>query len=154
MFAQRSRVRRLAAYMLLVWVMALSAGVVNACVIEPDLHHATQLAGESSAGHGEALVHDQVEQDGHPTDSSAHEHSNPGSAPSQCIKFCDDESTSVPSGRVQSEPMDPVHWLMLTTAIPASAPVGNELVAWVMSPSAWVPHRQGPILYAFLRLAL
>ena len=40
----RSRLRRLAAFVLLLWLFGLTSGVVNACVVASGLRHAAHAA--------------------------------------------------------------------------------------------------------------
>lgn len=83
---RRLTVRRLAAHVLLVWLFALTSGVVNACVIVPGAHGPVDVAGH--AGHP-ALPHDA---------GCGHAH-DPGDGrdapPPACAKFCADGSSSV-----------------------------------------------------------
>ena len=86
-FSDTRRNRKTALIMLLLWLFAISSGIVNACVLEP---HGTDayLAGvqpsthatPAAAGHAEALVG----HDGPFDDSSA-----------QCLKVCDDSSQAL-----------------------------------------------------------
>jgi hypothetical protein len=84
---------------------------------------------------------------------SSHEHQAPDAALPPCAKFCDDETTSTPTARVQLEPTDPVHWLALITVIRLPETVQAQAES-SLPPDARVPHLQGSILYTFLHLAL
>ena len=86
-FSDTRRNRKTALIMLLLWLFAISSGIVNACVLEPhgtDAYFAgvqpSTLATPAVAGHAEALV-------GHngPFDNSR--------AP--CLKVCDDSSQAL-----------------------------------------------------------
>ena len=48
MFGQRRRLRHLAAQVLLMWLFALGASIVNACALEPELRHAVTAASHVS----------------------------------------------------------------------------------------------------------
>lgn len=145
-FGQRKRLRRLAAQVLLAWLFALTSSVVNACVIEPDLRHEAVSSLQSSHGAAPSPGHLHTEQaPGH-----AHPDSHADKAP--CAKFCDDESTSVPTIRQLVNPLGTV-WL----APPPNA--GLPVQSALESVGAFRVERGSqrariPILFAFLRLTL
>jgi hypothetical protein len=71
----RRRLRRTARATLMAWLFALTAGVVNACVLVPvePVEHAVGKVSVAHHGHG------------HEDDSGK----------ASCLKFCDDESSAI-----------------------------------------------------------
>jgi len=100
MFGQRNLRRRLAAQMLLVWLFALTTGIVNACVIGPELRQAAQSAAHELRGGGRAHPHEQTNPQAHPqvlgmaSQANGHPPQQVDNAP--CAKFCAGESVSAP----------------------------------------------------------
>jgi hypothetical protein len=98
----RRQLRRTAFATLVVWLFALTAGAVNACVLMPErvavqVSHADILAHEpgvdtlSGTDHESSHEHDQsVDQHGHGHDSGK----------GSCQKFCDDESSAIAKARL------------------------------------------------------
>jgi hypothetical protein len=143
MFSQRHRLRHVAAQWLLAWLLALAAGFVNACVLEPAARHGIASTGQDQ--HATATLHDgQEEPHGHPSH-------DPGKAP--CAKFCDEPTVSAQLFKQQTDPLTGT-WL-------ATAPIHAPFVE-TMPPQAVVAldtRRDSrpptiPILIAFLRLTL
>jgi hypothetical protein len=137
MFGQRKRLRRLAGQMLLVWLFALGAGIVNACVLEPEPHdHVVRAASPHDQGHG------------------AHGHRHPASSAAvpACVKFCTDGSTGpavvklpvkLPNVTALAPP------LALAPAVQAAlGPAGIVHAGYAQLPA------RIPISIAYLRLAL
>ena len=82
------RLRRTAGVTLVVWLLALAAGVVNACALGP--------AGPERVGlHAEVPSHEQHRDDG---ERPGHHHGS-DSGQKSCLKFCDDESSSVTTAK-------------------------------------------------------
>lgn len=138
MFGRRKQLRTLAAYMLLVWVLALATGVVNACVVELS----AAVSGVSPMrGHH----HDP---DGTPPD----QHQPPSSEKVACIKFCGDEASGVPTAKL---PFDagsfPGLALLPTLSMPTSA---DEAWLLVVRADSGPPLERVPIPIAFCRLTL
>jgi hypothetical protein len=77
----RSRLRRLAAYVLLVWLFGLASGIVNACVLGSELRHAPHAAMHQVDGDEHALADHSA--GGH----AAHEHQSNQKPP--CERLCD-----------------------------------------------------------------
>ena len=78
----RSRLRRLAACVLLLWVFGLASGIANACVLGSDSHHASHAAAGAVHVHHDGMAMDHM--DGH----AAHEHpADHGKPP--CEQLCD-----------------------------------------------------------------
>jgi len=132
MFGQRKRLSRLAAHVLLVWLFALTMGIVNACVLEPETHHGAA-----------AVTHH----------ASAHTHHGSAHADKAiCIKFCDEPSMGAQILKQQFDPFDGT-WLV---PAPAGLPVISTTVhvadAFHAAHELWRPAI--PIPIAFLRLTL
>ena len=92
-FSDTRRNRKTALIMLLLWLFAISSGIVNACVLEPhgtDVYVAgvqpSTYAPPAVAGHAEALVGHNGH-DGH--DGQFDNSSTP------CLKVCDDSSQAL-----------------------------------------------------------
>lgn len=98
---QRRHLRRTAALTLMAWVLALLAGLVNACQVQP---HGSGTQAPVAAARGVAAergkyatqvpYRDRVDQDA----AGEHGGPSPDTGKSDCLKFCDDESSSLPSG--------------------------------------------------------
>lgn len=146
MFGQRKRLRRLAAHMLLVWLFALASGIVNACVVEPELRHAALAAAQDHHAAAQANQHDPA------MAAAAHEHQAPHAAKYPCAKLCDVESVSAPTVKPQADPLNAA-WL-------APLLVRSLVVHTALVPAGVFDSRHGqlpariPISIAFLRLTL
>ena len=146
MFGQRKLLRRSAAQMLLVWLFALTTGIVNACVIEPESRPAalSTLHEHRSGTHMHSLAHDMI--------AVAHEHPSPQADNPLCAKFCADDSVSAPILKQQSDTPRTV-WL-------AAPPTGSLAVQAALEPvrghdAERAPkHARVPIPIAFVRLTL
>lgn len=130
--SHRNQLRRWAARMLLVWLFGVVVGVANACVLAPELEHASHPAvaehNSSDSRHG-------------PGDKA------PGA---NCQAFCDLSSSAVPS---QSVAVDQVALAAIavgfaTVAVPVAQPLRLQRVTPAHRNSA------PPIPIAFLHLAL
>jgi len=145
MFGQRKRLRALAARMLLVWLFALTAGIVNACVVEPGSGHAMpSMAGEH---HHSGMSPDQGDAHG-----QAHHQRAPGLDKGSCLKFCSDEASSVVSTQ---QPLDPGLVLGLGV-LPAPVLWADRDGDGIRSARADArpPPERVPIQIAFVRLTL
>ena len=146
MFGQRKLLRRLAAQMLLVWLFALTTGIDNACVIEPELRHAalSTLHEHRGGTHLRSHAHDKI--------TLAHQHPSPQADIPPCAKFCADDSVSAPILKQQSDP-PPTVWL---AAPPTVSLAGQAALAPVRVHAAEraPEHTRVPIPIAFLRLTL
>jgi hypothetical protein len=140
MLAQSQRLRRLAVYVLLLWLSVLAAGVVHACVVQTQLQHAVQSVAEGQSGETDA---------GDVDCHRAHE-STAGHPP--CERLCDGPS-AVP--QAEKQPVNPFggFWLV-------SAPIPSFMFQSVPQHSRTIPSAHDrwrtaiPISIAFLRLAL
>lgn len=127
--------------MLVIWVFALAAGVVNACALTP--------AGLEERGgmHADATVpashRDKGEQVGH------HGHQR-DSGKDSCLRFCDDESSAITKVKL---PVVDLGLTLLTAAEPWSSVVAAIVADLAQSPER--PASQGPpLVIRFLRLTL
>jgi hypothetical protein len=105
--------------MLLAWLLALTTGVINACVLNIPSAATHRSFAESEAGHFSRVVADTEHHNGWLF--AHHEHEQNG-AKDSCLKFCDDESSALSKGST-SPTLDP----------------GAALVAAVHFPGAVVP---------------
>ena len=128
------------------WLLALGAGIVNACALEPELRHPAITAAHDQH-HSGSGNHDH---DSHR--SGGHDHPSPHADNAPCAKFCDEPSTGAQTLEPQ---IDPFH------AIGLAAPPVNSLTLHATTPlaSSFAAHRELwrpaiPIPIAFLRLAL
>lgn len=171
MFAQRSRLRRFATQLLLVWLFAFGVGLAQACEMRPLLATvsgaasgvqahgghaaAAALAGdhdvsdaEDAGGPGGAdgLADGLVDHGCCPADGAG------GSANASCAKFCADESHTLPSAKQGQDPapvldVAPVATLALSVAVVEHSQADG--------PEAAVPPPDAtPVAIAFLRLTL
>jgi hypothetical protein len=150
MFAQRSRLRRFATQLLLVWLFAFGVGLVHACEMRPLLQAVAGAATGGQAQGDPALQPDAA-------DAVADHGCCPGGdadgpANASCAKFCADESNTLPCAKQGHDPapmldVAPVATLALSVAVVehsrAEAP---EAVAPPPDPT--------PVAIAFLRLTL
>ena len=149
-FAHPKQLRRMAARMLLAWLFALAAGIVNACVVEPGGHqHALSTAshgpGLQGEHHGPAAA--AASQDADSDDGSV-----ASKAKANCVKFCGDQATGVP---IVKPPTDPSAGtcIALPSAFQAEATLRDPRAEFG-APESPPPHGRIPILIAFRRLAL
>lgn len=143
---RRKQIRRIAAHMLLVWLFALGVGIVNACVLGPELVRSVTSAALDA--HGAGAAHES--HGGHASGTHGHPSPHDGTAP--CAKFCDQLSVGAQADRQQLDPFNAA-WLgpipSGSIAIGAAALV---LSAQSIDPIRWRPAI--PIAIAFLRLTL
>lgn len=149
----RRQLRRTAWATLVVWMLAMAAGVVNACALTPSgseeratvqggivVHEAHVVAPSSSAIESHHL---QSETGGH------HDHGQ-DSGKGSCLKFCDDESSAIAKVKL---PVVDLSATLLTAAAPWSAFVAVGGAAFRQSLQR--PGSQGPpLVIRFLRLTL
>lgn len=140
MFTQHARIRRLAARVLLVWLFALATGVVNACVVAHGLRDAPAHEPHAAAA-GSPMPHEH---------GCANCDDEGGTGPSACAKFCDNESSSVPSAQSVFNPWLGIDIAPVPTMALAAAPAGFGLE--VRPESAGPPATPVPVPIAYLRL--
>jgi hypothetical protein len=134
--------------MLAAWMFALTAGVINACVlnlpsaatpgsfVQSQVAHLSWAAADTEHDNGGPLTHDEHKQNG---------------ANDSCLKFCDDESSALFKGNTSST-FDPGAALVATVQLPgAVVPIAH--VGTGRSPQQ--PTAQGPpLVIRLLRLTL
>ena len=101
MFSRPQRLRRLALQVLLVWLFALGAGIVNACVVQVQLREAahavrrmTTRAWEPPSTRAPVVA----------ADPSSHEHEADSSQP-PCKRLCDGPSAAPQTEKQPSNPL-------------------------------------------------
>ena len=126
---------------LLAWSLALLAGMVNACQIQPH-----------GAGLAAPVASTQWPHVGYGRDDGHAEHDAPTSDPGKagCFKFCDDESSTVAKGTTAQPDlpgaalMSSLHWRSATSAATAAT--------W--RPVERPASRGPPLVIRFLRLTI
>lgn len=136
----RTQLRRLAAYVLLVWLFGLGSGIVNACVVKSQLRDVAQVTLHS--GHDHAAMDSSAA--GHDPDS---EHAKP-----PCERLCDGPPAAP---QADHQPANPLSGLWLAAApLPFSqfqtlANLSESRTGTAVRARAGIP-----ISIAFLRLTL
>lgn len=142
-FSDVRRKRNTALVMLLLWLFAVSSGIVNACVLE--LHgHEAHLVGDQPSAHAAAAMA------GHPETHDGHE-VPVDSSKAPCSKVCDDGSQTL----IKQQPpidltdrgaalTDSVYWT-------AAARVVAQHRPWDKTPTAT---SEPPVRLRYSRLAL
>ena len=145
--AHSRRQRHTVWVMLLVWLLALTTGVINACVLNIPTAVTRESLAESDAVHAWRAVVETQHHDGWLT---LHKHEQ-GGVHDSCLKFCDDESSALSKGNTSSA-LDPgaamVTTMQLLRTLVPSADIGT-------GPAPRPPTAQGPpLVIRFLRLTL
>lgn len=117
--AHSHRQRHTVWVMLFAWLLALTTGVINACVLNIPSTATRGMSPGSQAAHFSRVVADIEHHDG---GLFAHHQHELNGANDNCLKFCDDESSALSKGSTSST-LDP----------------GAALVAAVQFPGAVVP---------------
>jgi hypothetical protein len=138
----RSRLRRLAAYVLLVWLFGLASGIVNACVLGSELRHAPHAAMHQMGDDGAMADHGTG---GHGT----HQHQSGQKPP--CERLCD-----APAARAADKDLGSVlagFWLA-PAPLPSVhvRPAANARESFDPAQSPW--HVPVPLPIAYQRLTL
>lgn len=139
----RSRLRRLAAFVLLLWLFGLTSSVVNACVVASGLRHAVHAAAAEA-------VHDHA---GHRADGAAaqapqHEHHEQP----PCERLCDEPVAPAQADKQQASTLS---GFWLAAALPTSLPAWQAVARKAPRPPAEPAFRAAlPIPIVYLRLAL
>lgn len=133
---------------LLVWLLALTTGVINACALNIPTVVTRESRAESLAVHSWRAVVDTKHHDGRLL--ALHKHEQSGVHDS-CLKFCDDESSALSKSNTSSA-LDPgaamVATVQLLRTVVPSADIGT-------GPAPRQPTAQGPpLVIRFLRLTL
>jgi hypothetical protein len=154
----RCRLRRTACVTLLAWVLALMAGVVNACLLQP--HGQTVSASsiatsspefadarliESTVAHVEHSHHDS-----HQAQQGDHDAAKEDADKAGCLKFCADESSTLAKGKfTQADLPNPAVVAVVEWPSLAPLPMGT------LRRSAERPASPGPpLVIRFLRLTI
>jgi hypothetical protein len=148
MFAQRSRLRRFATQLLLVWLFAFGVGLAQACEMKPLLQAVAGAVGEGVA----------VDAADEPTADAPTDHGCcPGGGDaarvdSACAKFCADESHTLPTAKQGHDPAPVLDVAPVATLALAVAVVEHSRAE---APEAAAPPPDPtPVAIAFLRLTL
>jgi hypothetical protein len=152
-FASRLTMRRIVWLTLLAWTMALLAGMANACLLQPHGSRAPTLAASPQEDSAEQARHAAMARHadpGHHEGQAARDDHSPDAGKAGCLKFCDDQSSTVVTGNAaQPDLPDPalfahVQW---STLAPRDA-----IVQWW---PAQRPRSPGPpVVIRFLRLTI
>ena len=141
--------------MLLAWVLALLAGIANACQLETHAPVAPATATSTRDRSTQRGVHAaqslQVEH-GHHDGHSEHDGSTTDAAKNGCLKFCDDESSTVVNGKTpQTDLPGPVVFASVEwhSAMPTAA-AGVAMWRPIERPASQGP----PLVIRFLRLTI
>lgn len=149
MFAQPQRLRRLAVHVLLVWLFALGTGVVNACVVQVQLHQAAHVV-----AHGHQDMEAALDEGAVPH-ATVHQHQSEHQADRShppCERLCDAPSVAPQPEKQQSNLLS---GFWLAPAPIASFNFQSSIEPDRIAPSTHVRWRKSiPISIAFLRLAL
>ncbi len=148
-FGQRQRLRRFASGMLLVWLFALSAGVVNACVVAPELARQETVA---------AASHQHDATPGHHQETSAGAAEPQDKAPAvgaaACTRFCAEPAASATASKQPVEDMVPVLWLPAIMLSPVWTGHTSAPAIHAFDARPWPPGPTVPVRIAFVRQAL
>jgi hypothetical protein len=142
----RSHVRRLAAYVLLLWLFGLASGIVNACVLGSGSRHAVHAGAVAVHVHHAGMAMDDT--DGH----AGHDHPADNGKPA-CERLCD---APVAARAADNELASALagFWLapapLSTTAFQPVEP-GDQGALPDVAPR---PRQAVPLPIAFLRLTL
>ncbi len=149
----RRQLRRTTWAMLMVWVLAMAAGVVNACALTPS------STAEGATLHVGTVVHDAhadaqssaaIDSHHEPSQTVGHHDHGQDSGKGNCLKFCDDESSAIAKVKL---PVVDLSATLVTAAVPWSAlvAVGGAGVRHLLERRG----SQGtPLAIRFLRLTL
>jgi len=125
------------------WLFALAAGVVNACVLTPQVSagHAIDAGAHFNAAQHQDHGHDgPIAHHGHQQDAGK----------SGCLKFCDDESSALSKNEASSVDLGAT---VVGVALPWPAVVPIAIIGTQLSVAR--PTAQGPpLVIRFLRLTL
>lgn len=149
----RRGLRRTAWATLVVWVLALAAGVVNACALAPagTVERANLQVGITEHdAHASAPISSSIESHDEQAEAVRHYDHGPDSGKGSCLKFCDDESSAIAKVKL---PVVDLSATLLTAAAPWSAIVTIGGAGFRQSLER--PGSQGPpLVIRFLRLTL
>ncbi len=150
MFAQPQRLRRFAAYVLLVWLFGLGAGIVNACVVHGGLSDSGHVAMHGADAGQRVSAQAQVDQA--QVDQAIGDDQECDQADPPCKQLCDAPSVVPQAEKQQSNPLSgfwlacaPVPSLHLESGAEPAATIAGSHVRW---------RKTIPVSIAFLRLTL
>jgi len=149
----RQQLRRIAVAMLVVWVLALAAGVINACALAPGWpidRSVLQVGIVVHDVHADALTSAALESHHEQAEAVGHHGHGQDSGKGSCLKFCDDESSAIV--KVQLPVVD-LSATLLTATEPWNAVIAAGGAGFQQSLER--PGSHGPTLVIrFLRLTL
>jgi hypothetical protein len=146
MLCSRRQIRHVAARVLLILLFALGVGIVNACVLEPELRDGIATAAHSGHDHTSSNESHDGHGNGVLGDSAPHGDKSP------CGKFCDETSVGAQNSKQQIDPFNAV-----SLGPVQSESIAVEQASAIVGPLATDPIRWRqaiPISIAFLRLTL
>lgn len=142
----RTRLRRLAACVLLLWLFGLTSGVVNACVVASGLRHAAHAAAAEAAQDRATPAADAAAAAGWQHDHDGHHEKPP------CERLCDEPAAPTQADKQQASPLS---GFWLAAAPLASVPQWPAMVRTApLARGATASRTAIPIPIAYLRLAL
>jgi hypothetical protein len=149
----RRQLRRTACATLVVWVLALAAGVVNACALAPGGpvdRSILQVGIVSLDAQARAPSSAAVESHQEQVEAVSHHENGQDSGKGSCLKFCDDESSAIVKVKL---PVVDLSATLLTAAEPWNAIVAAGGAGFRQSLGR--PGSQGPpLVIRLLRLTL
>ncbi|MBE0546767.1 MAG: hypothetical protein IH627_03720 [Rubrivivax sp.] len=146
MFWQQRTLGRLAAHMLVVWVFALTAGIVNACVVGAESRHDVLSEAQGPSASAATGAHDGA------VGAADGDHPPPCGPTDPCARFCADESTRLPTLKQPSAPWTGI-WLAPPPS-PLAVTAPQDPGQRTARPDALLRRERIPIPIAFLRLTL
>jgi hypothetical protein len=154
-FCSTTRLRRLAARVLLLWLLTLGAGIVHACLMAPV--QARMAAEPASSGHHDAAAADGAAPGAAPSHHGccpdATDGDGAGLPDTSCAKLCADEAHSVPAPQHDFDASSALALAVLPTMALAEARSSAPAEAW--QPGGAPPTaRSGVVRIAFVRLTL
>ena len=134
--------------MLAAWLLALTAGVVNACVLNVPNTATRGLLAELQTAHLSQVVADTEDNDGEPL---GHHRQEQNGANDSCLKFCEDESSALSKGKTSDTPDAGAAPVAAAQWLGAFVPVPHDGTgASLRRPTAQGP----PLVIRLLRLTL
>lgn len=146
----RQHLRGVAFMMLSAWVMALLAGVVNGCLVQPELRHAPMSVVSIGLGVSEPVVRAFHVEPGDHDSRAGHTGDTPNAGQATCLKFCDNESSTVAKSKTAQTDLSSI---AVATRVNGYAVVPATAVA--LHRSVERSGSQGPsLVIRFLRLTI
>lgn len=129
--------------MLLVWLFALAASIVNACVLEPE-SRSVAASSQRHEARAASTVHDE--------DASGHGDHAPDPSKAPCTKFCDEPAANTQVVKQQLDPFNAAWLAPARVSLSLADTVPGVIGTLAARHALWRP--AAPIPIAFLRLAL